>query len=172
MSTEQGYGRRALIDSYLATRPGNRYGGYYPESSVYNAALRAHHEAMLGGLERLFGMRIDRHDVPDRVLFHLFESTTRSLLALTTPWSGFLEAGLLHRRLEATGEPAVRVMDASHRIESRVIESRQDHLLILDELLAVLLGDRADRTFTAADLREAGVDPEPPSTEEFPLFED
>ena len=172
MSGEQGYGRSALIEAYLATRPGDRYGGYYQESSGYNAALRAHHEAMLGGLERLFGMRIDRHEVPDLALFMLFQATARSMLALTTPWSGFLEAGLLHKRLDATGEPGVRVMAASHRIETRAGESRRDHLLILDELLAVFLGDRAGLTFTAADLRDVGVDPEPPSTEEYPLFED
>jgi hypothetical protein len=172
MTGDQGYGRRALIDAYLATRPKSGHGGYYMESSIYNAALRAHHEAMLAGLERLFGMRLDPHDVPDAALFMLFRSTAESMLALTTPWSGFLEAGLLHRRLEATGEPAARVTAACRRIESRVAESRRDHLLILDELLAVLLGDRAGLTFTAADLRGAGADPEPPNTADFPLFED
>ncbi|WP_433795474.1 hypothetical protein [Actinoplanes sp. CA-252034] len=127
---------------------------------------------MLGGLQRLFGLVLSRDGVPERVLFVLFESTVRSLLAQTTPWSGFLEAGLLVKRLEATGGPGARVMAASDRIWSRKDESREDHLLILDELLAVFLGDRADHVFTAADLVAVGVDPTPPTTEQYPLYED
>ncbi|GIF38237.1 hypothetical protein [Actinoplanes xinjiangensis] len=169
--SERTYGRRDLIDAFLATREGERYGGYYPESSDYNAALRAHQEAMLDGLQRLYGVRLSREDAPDRVLFVLFQSTARSLLSLTTPWSGFLEAGLLLQRLEATGATGARVMAASDRIWSRNDESREDHLLILDELLIVFLGDRADCTFTAADLIAAGVDPTPPSTDDHPLYE-
>ncbi|WP_433795473.1 hypothetical protein [Actinoplanes sp. CA-252034] len=38
--SERSYGRRDLIEAYLATRDGHGYGGYYPESSAYNAALR------------------------------------------------------------------------------------------------------------------------------------
>ncbi|GIE78233.1 hypothetical protein Aph02nite_41830 [Actinoplanes philippinensis] len=170
--SERSYGRRDLIDAFLATREGERYGGYHPESSAYNAALRAHHEAMFGVLQRLFEVSLTGEAAPDRVLFMLFQSTARSLLALTTPWSGFLEAGLLHRRLEATGDPGARVMAASDRIWSRNDESREDHLLILDELLTVFLGDRAGRTFTAADLIAAGTDPTPPSTADHPLYED
>jgi hypothetical protein len=172
MSEERSYGRRDLIDAYLATRDGEGYGGYHRESSAYNAALRAHHEAMLSGLQSLFGLELSWDGVQDKPLFMLFRSTAASLLALTTPWSGFLEAGLLLKRLEATGQSGARVMAASDRIWSRNAESREDHLLILEELLGVFLGDRADRTFGAADLRSAGVDPTPPSAVDFPLFED
>ncbi|MFC4070944.1 hypothetical protein [Actinoplanes subglobosus] len=172
MSEERSYGRRDLIDAFLATRDGNGYDGYRQESSAYNAALRSHHEGMLGGLERLYGITLSWAGVPDKALFMLFQSTARSLLALTTPWSGFLEAGLLFKRLEAVGEPGARVMAASDRIWARNNESREDHLLILDELLTVFLSDAADRVFTAADLRAAGTDPVPPSTDDFPLYDD
>lgn len=171
MNEEQGYGRRALIEAYLSARGDDTFGGYEAESPAYNAALRAHHERMLDGLERLFGIRLTAEGVGDfrkRVLFILFRTTADSLLALRTPWSGFLEAGLLLQRLEAAGEPGARVLASSDRIWSRTTESREDHLLILDELLGVLLGDRAELTFGVADLRDAGVDPVPPASDDHP----
>ncbi|GLW28196.1 hypothetical protein Areg01_11360 [Actinoplanes regularis] len=63
------------------------------------------------------------------------------------------------------------MMAAAERIEARVREDREDHLEMLDTLLGLILGDRADRTFTAADLRALGVDPEPPSTDDYELYD-
>ncbi|MEU4422416.1 hypothetical protein AB0F81_17450 [Actinoplanes sp. NPDC024001] len=162
------YGRRDLIDAYLAAQ-GGKYGGYLPESSTFNAALLVHHRAMLAGLERLFEIRLAHEGMSEfghRTLFMLFTSTVRSLLGQTAPWSDFLEAGLLHRTLEATPVNA-RVMAASDRIWMRMAESREDHLDILDALLTVFLGDRAERTFSAADLRAIGVGVEPPRLSDF-----
>jgi hypothetical protein len=166
------YGRQPLIEAYLGTRD---HGGYYAESSAYNAALKAHHTAMLDGLEQLFGLRLDpRHadTFDNRVFLMLFNSTAASLVALRTPWSTFLEAGLLVKKVEAAGPDGARVMEASSRIETLTAESRRAHLDILDALVTVMLGDRADLTFIPADLHALGVDDTPPSTADHPLYDD
>jgi hypothetical protein len=168
------YGRRHLVEAYLGAQA-RGFGGYLPESSVYNAALKAYHAGMLDGLERLFGLRLDRQQIDDfnnRVYFTLFSSTAASLLALRTPWSDFLEAGLLVKKVEQAGQEGQRVMAASSRIGSLVDEARQEHLVILDALAAIMLGDRAELTFSPADLREAGVDDAVPNPADFPLYED
>ncbi|SDT41399.1 hypothetical protein [Actinoplanes derwentensis] len=158
MSEQRWYGRRELVEAYLGCRDGERYGGYRREAGAFNAALRAHHQGMLDGLERLFEVRLTPEGIPDPVLHMLFRSTVESVLALTDPWSGFLEAGLLHLRLDRAGEAGTKVMAASDRIWSRNNESREDHLIILEELVGLFLGDRAHHAFTADELRALGVD--------------
>ncbi|GAB3841460.1 hypothetical protein ACFPIJ_43855 [Dactylosporangium cerinum] len=157
------YSRRQLIDAYLGARG---YDDRHDESSAFNAALREHHSAVLHGLERLFGLRLDRHRTETfdhRVLLMLFSSTAASVLALRTPWSNFLEAGLLIMKVEQAGPPGARVMAESARINTLTAESRQAHLAILDDLAAIMLGDRAELTFTPAELQAMGVDDTPPS---------
>ncbi|MER5332384.1 hypothetical protein [Micromonospora sp. NPDC002717] len=167
------YDRRDLVRVYLAAQ-GNRFGGYYAESSAYNAALKAHYAAMLDGLQQLFGLRLHRDGVDTfthRVLFMLFSSTAASFFALRTPWSDFLEAGLLIRKVEEAGAEGERIMAASQRIDALTAESRETHLEMLDALVAVMLGDRAELTFDTADLRAVGVDDTKPSTRDYPLYE-
>ncbi|BCJ46493.1 hypothetical protein GCM10010168_61320 [Actinoplanes ianthinogenes] len=164
------YGRAALLHAYVAADGGNGLGDYGSESESYDGALRAHHRAMLDGLQRLFAIELTFEGMPDqraRVLFMLFRSTAGSLNRLTTPWSGFLEAGLLHRHLDDTGDAGARVYEASHRIATRTDENRQDHLAILDDLLTVILGERAEARFTESDLRALGIDPQPPDVADF-----
>ncbi|WP_326559968.1 hypothetical protein [Micromonospora sp. NBC_01796] len=168
------YTRQELVHAYLGAQ-GRSFGGYYPESSVFNAALKTYHTAMLEGLQELFGLRMHPKGAgsfDSRVLLMLFYSTAESLLALRTPWSGFLEAGLLVRKVEETGEHGARVMSASQRIDTLVTESRQTHLELLDALVAAMLGDRADLTFTRADLQLIGIDDTRPSPADYPLYED
>lgn len=168
------YDRGDLVHAYLSAQ-GEGFGGYYPESSTFNAALKAHHEAMLGGLEQLFGLRLSMDGVgsfDNRTLFMLFASTARSLLALRTPWSGFLESGLLVRRIEGAGANGQRVIAASERINQLMAESRQVHLDMLDAIVAELLGDRADATFTPDDLRAIGVDGTRPNPNDYELYDD
>jgi hypothetical protein len=119
MSAERSYGRRELIEAYLAVSAGPGYHGYYQDSASYNAALKAHHEAMLDGLQRLYGIRLNMSESPDRVFFMLFDRTAASMIAMTSPMSGFLSASLLIDRLEAAGDQGARVLEASHRIWSR-----------------------------------------------------
>jgi hypothetical protein len=167
------YSRRHLVEAYLGAQA-RSFGGYLPESSAFNAALKTYHASMLDGLEQLFGLRLDQHQVDDfdnRLHFMLFSSTAASLLALRTPWSDFLEASLLVKKIERAGQDGQRVMAASSRIETLVRESRQEHLAILDALAAIMLGGRAELTFSRADLRSVGVDDTVPSPADYPLYE-
>ncbi|MER7282122.1 hypothetical protein ABT369_47605 [Dactylosporangium sp. NPDC000244] len=168
------YARRHLIEAYLGAQA-RGFGGYLPESSAFNAALKAYHAGMLDGLGQLFGLHLDSQQMDtfnNRVYFRLFVSTADSLLALRTPWSGFLEAGLLVRKVEQAGPDGQRVMTASSRIGAVVEESRQQHLEMLDALAAIMLGDRAALTFSRADLRAIGVDDTAPNPADYPIYDD
>jgi hypothetical protein len=151
--------------------PGDAMCGYYQEKSAYNAALRAHRQRVLAGLQTLFGLTLDMasfRSTPGGALFMLFNSTVRSCLALRTPWSFYHETGLIDRKLDEAGDAGARVTEASDRITRLTDESRQAHLDILDQLLSVFLGERADLVFTSADLLAAGVDDTPPSSLDYP----
>ncbi|GIM96682.1 hypothetical protein Ato02nite_084750 [Paractinoplanes toevensis] len=167
------YQRRDLVHAYLGAQQ-RSFGGYYAESPTFNGALKAHYLSLLDGLQRLFGVILDG-DLganPKPALLMLFRSTADSLLTLRTPWSGFLEAGLIHRNLEEAGEWGVRVTRAGERINAALTDAREGHLDMLDALVAAMLGDRADLTITEADVRAAGIDilAEPNPTE-YPLFD-
>lgn len=158
------YDRLALVRAYLYARaePGDGVGGYrLDDDGEHNELLRAHHRAVLAGLEELFHLRLDStalEDFNDKALFMLFSSTSASFLRTRTPWSGFLEAGLLHKCLEEVSETRERVHQASRRIEQLRDDLREAHLEILDALVARLLRERAHLTFTSADLRALGID--------------
>ena len=168
------YGRSDLVRVYLGARD-RGFGGYYPDSSTFNAALQAHYTAMLDGLQQLFGLRLHPDGVGtfnNRALFMLFSATADSFLALRTPWSGFLEAGLLVRKVDEAGPDGQRVMAASQRIDALTAESRQIHLEMLDALVRAMLGDRAELTFKSADLQAIGIDDAKPNPANYPLYDD
>ncbi|MEU8003828.1 hypothetical protein AB0B66_21950 [Catellatospora sp. NPDC049111] len=168
------YDRGDLVRVHLGAQ-GEGFGGYYADSTTFNAALKAHYKAMLGGLEQLFGLRLSMDGVgsfDNRVLFMLFSSTTRSLLALRTPWSGFMESSLLVKKIEEAGANGQRITAATERVERLTAESRQVHLEMLDALVAAMLGDRAEATFSADDLRALGIDVVGPDPTDYPLYED
>jgi hypothetical protein len=162
--TEGGlYGRQDLVRAYLRAHAteNDGVGGYRHEEDRYNVVLRSYHERMQAGMEQLFGVRlaVDAFSRQQELSFFLlFASTVRSYLAMRTPWSGYLETGLLITNLRQAGEVFTRVNDASRRIERMQHELRQAHLDMLDALATQLLGDRADLVFTAADLRAIGVE--------------
>lgn len=166
------YDRHDLVRVYLGAQ-GRGFGGYYPESSAFNAALKAHYAAMLHGLQHLFGLRLHADGVGsgNPALFMLFSATAHSLLALRTPWSGFLEAGLLVRKIDEAGPEGVRITAASDRIDALTAESREVHLEMLDALAAAMLGERAGLTFDPADLRAIGVDDTKPNPADYPLYD-
>ena len=166
------YNRRDLVRVYLGAQD-RGFGGYYPESSTFNAALKAHYTVMLDGLQQLFGLHLYPRGAAlnSRALLMLFSATANSFLALHTPWSGFLEGGLLIRKIEEAGEPGQRVIAASDRIDALTVESRETHLEMLDALVTAMLGDRAELTFSPADLRGIGVDDAKPSPVDYPLYD-
>jgi hypothetical protein len=155
------YDRRALARAYADVRhDGSPAGGY-------QAAMRVHHQQILSGLQDLFGVTLEP-TIPaeHRPLFVLFESTIASLDAARTPWDDHPEAGLIHQRLEETGQSQA-IAAASDRIKDLVAQSREAHLDILTAVLEPILGDRATKVFTSADLRNIGIDDTPPNSTDY-----
>ena len=143
------YDFRGLIQAYIYTQRQDfvhrDFGRYYGE--------------LLKVLETQFGVRLARDGVPShhRVLWFLFDSTVSSLLAITTPWSGYLEAGLLHTKLDQLGEPGKAVYRASCEIEKVAGDSEAAHRKILETLFVVFFGD-CQQIITSEDLKRAGFD--------------
>jgi hypothetical protein len=168
------YSRRDLVRAYLGAQQ-RGFGGYYAESPTFNDALAAHYLSLLDGLQRLFGLSLERDSIGaggNPALLMLFGAIADSLLSLRTPWSRFLEAGLIHRKVEEAGQDGARISVASERINVAVAEAHEAHLEMLNALVAVLLGDRADRTFSEADIHAAGTDISvEPSPTDYPLFD-
>jgi hypothetical protein len=156
------YDRGKLIDVYLAVQAGDgaRF-GYQIECDEYNDALREYYRGLLTALERLFAVEFDRRRAESfnaKVFLMPFHGTVNSLLAARTPWSGFIEGGLIIKRLEESGAPGARFLATSDRIERLHTESRAAHLEALDAIVEILLGDRADSVFESADVLAAGFD--------------
>lgn len=156
------YDRAKLIEVYLAAEAGDgvRF-GYQIEHDEYNAALREYYRGLLAALEKLFAVELDSQRAQSfdaKVFLKAFGNTVRSLLAARTPWSGFLEAGLLIKRLEGSGAPGRRFLEASDLIEGLQKKSRAAHLEALDAIVEILLGETADSDFDSAELLAAGFD--------------
>jgi hypothetical protein len=165
------YDSRAFAQAYLFAQASEEdgVGDYLLTEPAYNAALREHHKRVLAGLEKLFGVTLDvRSTTGDTALLWLFTKTARSCHSPRTPLSGFLEAGLLIRRLAEGGDAGTRVLATFERIGQLRDAWHEAHLDVLDDLLGMLLGERADRVFTSADLRAAGVDDTPPELTDHP----
>jgi hypothetical protein len=133
------YDRRAFAVAYVEARM-PAIGGVDAERDGYGPALLEHRAVLLAGLERLLGLRLEFGSVPDGMgaLLMLLRSTARSCSAITAPGAGFLEASLLHQRLEQVGVHDVVLRDLD-RITALNAESRAVHLDLLDTLFAVLL---------------------------------
>jgi hypothetical protein len=79
---------------------------------------------------------------------------------------------LIHQKLEEAGEHGARVNAASERINASMAESREAHLEMLDAIVVALLGDRADLTFSEADVHASGIEiADRPSPPDYPLFD-
>jgi hypothetical protein len=156
------YDRRAFALAFAEAQR-TRVGGVDAERAGYVSALLTYRAALLAGLERLFGLRLDFDAVPDgmKALLMLFRSTAKSYLAIASPGDGYLEAGLIHARLARAGVRD-RVLRGLQRIDASNAESRAAHLDILEALLGVMLGANADRVVREEELRAIGVNPTPP----------
>jgi hypothetical protein len=150
------YDRAELIETYLATRSvSGRFGAYEVERDEYNEALREYYQGLLAALERMFGITLDRQreeSFDARVVLTIFVNTANSLLAARTPWSGYLEAGLLVNRLKEAGAAGQKVLAQSAVIEELQGKSRAAHLEALDAIAEILLGDSADLAFDSAEV--------------------
>jgi len=138
-----------LIDVYTQTQQ---------KGSVHEDWLN-YYSGLLRALEKLFGLRLSRDELTfnQRVLWGLFQSTIGSLLSLGTPWDGYLEAGLIYRKLEENGEFGKTVFASSDIIQRATEESRQAHRDMLHALFQAIFG-AVDRVVTSAELATAGFD--------------
>lgn len=114
------------------------------------------------GLCGLFDLRLptSRETVsrgPTQYVHVLLLNTVHSLRRTSSPWDGYLEAGGLLAQLRALG---IGEAHEELAIELRtVVEmSRTKHRTVLDLLLRGLLGERAERVFTLAELEAAGIE--------------
>ena len=157
------YDRRGFASAYADVQ-NDRIPGVDGERVGYAPALGEYRTALLKGLERLFGLRLESETVPRAMLpvFTAFRSTVRSYGAITGPMDGYLEAGLIHIRLREAGVHE-SFLAGVRRIDECNTASADAHLDILEALLGVLLGDSADRVVSAEELHAIGVGTTPPS---------
>ncbi len=143
------YDYRVLIEAYIYTQ---RKNFIHEDFSNYYAGL-------LEALQPRFGIRFSRDDLDhkQRVFWFLFQSTIRSLLEITNPWAGFLEAGLIHLRLEESGEAGHVVHGASNRILEANTTSEAAHREIIYTLFHLIFGE-CPQIVTSEELLEAGFD--------------
>jgi hypothetical protein len=143
------YDSRVLIEAYVYTK---RSDFVHPDFGAYYGGL-------LASLERLFGLRLagDELSQRQRALWMLFNSTVRSFLQISTPWDGFLETGLLLRRLEESGEAGNIVERSSASIVEAAKVSQAAHREMLQSLFVAIFGE-SQRVVTSEELRQSGFD--------------
>jgi hypothetical protein len=143
------YHVRVLIEAYIYT---HRKDFVHSDFTTYYASL-------LEALQRLFDIWLSDEGLSfdQLVLWRLFQSTVKSLLQITSPWDGYLEAGLLHKKLEQSGEPGRVVEQASAAIGEANKASEAAHREILYALFLAIFGD-CQQSVTSEELRQAGFD--------------
>jgi hypothetical protein len=143
------YDVRALIEAYIYT---HRKDFVHSDFTTYYASL-------LEALQRLFGVRLSREGLSfdQGVLWGLFHSTVGSLLQITIPWAGYLEAGLLHKKLDESGEPGRTVHRATEIIIEANKASEAAHREVLYALFGAIFGE-CRRIVSSEELRESGFD--------------
>lgn len=161
------YDRRAFALAHAEAKI-TYVGGADGERVGYGPALTEYRTALLAGLERLFGLRVDIDSVPGltKALVMLFNSTVHSYLAITSPGGGSLESGLLHTVMDRAGvsDQVSRDLAVIHESNTR---SREAHLNILTTLLGAMLGDNADRVVHDDELRAIGVNTTAPDPHDY-----
>lgn len=143
------YDYRVLIETYI----------YAQRKDFVHSDFTNYYASLLEALQRLFGIRLSREGLSfeHRVLWGLFQNAIGSLLQVTDPWAGYLEAGLLHKKLEGCGEEGRIVYMASRKIVEVNQVSEAAHREVLCALFRAMFGE-CDRIVTSEELREAGFD--------------
>ncbi|MFE3542948.1 hypothetical protein ACFXK0_08260 [Nocardia sp. NPDC059177] len=124
--------------------------------------LAAQRRAYFEGLCRLFAAELPTSRAavgpgPVRYVHGLLLNAVESLLRTGSPWDGYLVAGALLEQLDGLGIGAAH-RELGFELRAAVEVSRDKHQELLDLLLRGLLGDRADRRFTPAELEAAGIE--------------
>ena len=143
------YDYHVLIEVFIRSR----------RTTFAHADFQNYYKGLLAALEAQFGFRMSDVDLSfnQRVLWGLFNNTLRSLLEVGTPWDWYLEASLLHRKIEESGEPDREVMAATERIFQATSASTAAHYEMLDALFRAIFGT-VDRVVTSEELAVAGFD--------------
>jgi len=143
------YDYRVLVETYIYAQ---RKDFVHPDFTTYYASL-------LDTLEKLFQVRLSREELSfdHQILWGLFQSTVDSLLQITNPWAGYLEAGLLHKKLEESGESFDIVSKAGATIAEANKASKAAHREILYALFETIFGE-CSRIVTSEELLQAGFD--------------
>jgi len=87
----------------------------------------------------------------------LFNSTVRSLLQITSPWDNYLDATLIHKKLEQSGELGCVVDRSSAAIDAANLASETAHREIIESLFQAIFG-ACIRVVTSEELLLAGFD--------------
>ena len=147
MSDDDRYDYHKLVQTYIETKrhdhPHADFKNYYTE--------------LLTLLEQLFGVDFSSPPAPQRTLWMLFQATVHSYLKLGTPWSNFLETGLIVHKIEQLGSQRERIFQLSKQIDELTQSSREAHLQLIYDLFISIYGER-DLVVTAQDLKAKGFD--------------
>ncbi|WP_181699325.1 hypothetical protein [Nocardia sp. GTS18] len=144
------FGRQQLIESYLDAILDLRR-----RDLPGKGDRRAHFE----GLQRLFevDLPVERPAMGSRnMLLHMLFRAADSCHAITTPWSGILEGGLIIQQFDNAGITE-EVMSLSREISRLTQASEREHHNLIAVLMRGLYGENLDRTFTLEELRAADI---------------
>ena len=143
------YNVRVLIEAYIYTK----------REDFCHTDFTTYYSGLLEALEKLFDICLSEEGLTfdQRILWKLFKSTVKSFLQITNPWSPFMEATLLVRKLEASGEPGKVVEQASAVIQEANKVSGAAHHDILEALFSTIFGEHPQEV-TSEELLQAGFD--------------
>jgi hypothetical protein len=143
------YDYRVLIEAYI----------YTERKDFVNSDFATYYVSLVEALQDQFGIRLSSESLsfPQKVFWMLFQSTVRSLNRITSPWADFLDATLLEKKLEESGELGRVVDRASAVIGAANKASESAHRELLDALFGAIFGE-CQRVVTSEELREAGFD--------------
>ncbi len=143
------YDFRVLIEVSVHTRRKNYV---HPDFLVY-------YNGLLQALQRAFDIQLKPEGLVfrQRILWGLFENTVLSLLQITSPWSGYLEAGLVLKKLDESGVNGQEVHRASAIIGKSNTDSEAAHRDMLYALFVAIYGE-CNKVLTSEELLLAGFD--------------
>lgn len=141
------YDYRQLVLTYIQTM----------RNDHIHADFKNYYARLLTLLEQVFEVDFSSPPSSQRALWMLFQATVSSYLSLRTPWSNFLEAGLIVKRIEQLGSQGEKIFQLSTQIEELEQSSREAHLQLIYELFERIYGKR-DLVVTSQDLKARGFD--------------
>lgn len=118
--------------------------------------FKTYYTQLLALLEQLFGVDFAAPPEP-AALWMLFMATVDSYLSIRTPWSSFLEEGLIIRKVEALGPQGGNMFRLSQQIQDLSEANREAHLQLLYALFERIYG-KHDLVVTSQDLQAKGFD--------------